>query len=113
VPAAPDRLDRAVRDQAEALGQGGVSDPDLARADERLDALEGQARHVAFLVGRRNPRDPGDAFVSLTLAVRHGAGVDAVATLARLYVDLGRRHHLEGEVLDVGPPESLVQAPFV
>src|SRR5262249_49671302 len=89
----------AVSDQVEALGQGGVSDRDLARADERLDALEGQARHVAFLVGCRNPRDLGDAFVTLTLAVRHGAGVDAVATLARMYVNLGRRHHGGVEVL--------------
>jgi ATP-dependent Clp protease ATP-binding subunit ClpC len=112
VLAALDHLDRAVGDQIEALGQGGVSDRDLALADECLDALEGQARHVAFLVGCRNPRDLGDAFVVLTLAARHGAGVDAVATLARMYVNLVRRHRLEVEVLDDrqdhDPPEDVV-----
>ena len=100
VLAALDHLDRAVRDQAEALGQGDVSDRDLARADERLDALEGQARHVAFLVGCRNPRDLGDAFVTLTRVPRHDPGLDSVHKLARMYLNLAGRYALEVEVLD-------------
>jgi ATP-dependent Clp protease ATP-binding subunit ClpC len=100
VLAALDNLGRAVREQVEASGQARGSERDLGRIDERLDALEGQAQHVGFLVSCRNRRDLGDAFVTLTLVARHGADLEAVATLARMYVNLAKRHNLEAEVLD-------------
>src|SRR6185312_15093408 len=82
------------------------------RIDERLDTLEPQVLHVAFLVGCRNPRDLGDAFLTLSLVTRHGDSLDAVATLARMYVNLARRHRFQVEVLDDhrddSPPEDVI-----
>jgi protein subunit release factor A len=75
-------------------------DRDRDRIDERLEALEGQARHVGFLVGCRDPRDLGDAFVTLTRVPRHGPGLDSVHKLARMYLNLAGRYALEVEVLD-------------
>jgi ATP-dependent Clp protease ATP-binding subunit ClpC len=98
--AALDNLDRAVRDQVEAAGRARTSERDLSRIDERLETLESQAQHVAFLVSCRNPRDLGDAFLTLSLVTRHGTSLDSVATLARMYVNLARRHRFEVEVLD-------------
>jgi ATP-dependent Clp protease ATP-binding subunit ClpC len=100
VLAALDNLDRAVREQVDAISRARTSERELTRIDERLDALEGQAHHVSFLVNCRNPRDLGDAFVVLTLASRHGADLEAVPTLARMYINLARRHHFEVDVLD-------------
>jgi ATP-dependent Clp protease ATP-binding subunit ClpC len=112
VLAALDGLGAAVREQAEAARRARSSDRELARVDERLDALEGQARHVGFLVGCRDRRDLGDAFVALTLVATHGAGLDGVARLARMYAGLARRHGLAVEVLDDrrdgSPPEDVI-----
>jgi ATP-dependent Clp protease ATP-binding subunit ClpC len=107
-----EELGRAVGEQGEAARQPRASDRDLARVDERLDALEGRARHVGSLVACRDPRDLADAFVVLTRVARHGPGLDAVGTLARMYLHLCRRHHLEVEVLDDrqggDPPEDVI-----
>jgi ATP-dependent Clp protease ATP-binding subunit ClpC len=93
-------LARAVAEQSEATRRPRATERDLARVDERLDSLEGRARHVAALVGCRDPRDLADAFVILTRVAVHGGGLDAVGMLARMYAHLARRHHLEVEVLD-------------
>jgi ATP-dependent Clp protease ATP-binding subunit ClpC len=119
VLAALDYLDSAVQTlrsdldaRRRVLFDGRASPRELDRLEERLDALEGQARHVAFLLSCRNPRDLGDAFVVLSLvgtrSRQTGEGsdgtrppwLDAVACLARMYTDLARRHQLEVEVLD-------------
>jgi protein subunit release factor A len=93
-----DRLDKSARAEVDSAGQR-QSDHDLGRQEERLEGLESQARHLAFLVTCRDVRDMGDALVILTLAAAHGAGLDAVARLAHMYVCLGRRRGLDVEVL--------------
>jgi protein subunit release factor A len=111
VLAALDHLDRATQGLRSDL-HGRASARELDRLEERMDALEGQSRHVAFLLSCRNPRDLGDAFVVLSLVGTRSrqAGddsdgsrppwLDAVSCLARMYTDLARRHQLEVEVLD-------------
>jgi ATP-dependent Clp protease ATP-binding subunit ClpC len=98
--AALDSLDKEVRLQAEAGREGRPKERDPQHLDERLDALEGQARHVGFLVGCREARELGDALLSLTLVASHGAGLDAVGRLARMYLGLVRLRGLQAEVLD-------------
>jgi peptide chain release factor 2 len=95
-----DNLVVTVSELTESIQDGEADDRELGRMDERLDGLEGQTRHVAFLVSCRNPRDLGDAFVVLTLVTQHGDDLDGVGTLARMYVNLAQRHNLEVEVLD-------------
>src|SRR5205085_5140434 len=56
--------------------------------------------HVAFLVGCRDGRALGDAFVTLRRVASHGAGLDGVALLARMYTALAARRGLEVDVLD-------------
>jgi ATP-dependent Clp protease ATP-binding subunit ClpC len=112
VLAALTNLDRAVREQVEAGCRPHLAERDLVRINERLTVLEARADHVAFLVGCRSARDLGDAFVTLTRVGQHGAGLEAVATLARMYVNLAKRHHLEVEILDDhqgdDPPEDVI-----
>ena len=81
--AALDELARSAGEQVDALRRRCVRDRDLSAAEERLDALEAQSRHVAFLVSCRNRRDLGDAFIVLTLVSAQGGGLDAVALLRR------------------------------
>jgi peptide chain release factor 2 len=69
------------------------------RIEERLEVLDNQAQHVSFLVTCREPRDLGDALLTLTLVNEQGEGLDAVAKLARMYQGLARRHGLDVEVL--------------
>lgn len=97
---AVDNLAREVREETDALTRHRSSDRELARIDEHLPTLEGKASHLGFLVACRNPRDLGDAFVTLSLVKSQGKALDGVATLARMYHNLGRRHMLEVEVLD-------------
>jgi ATP-dependent Clp protease ATP-binding subunit ClpC len=98
--AALDALDKTVRLEAEGGREGRAGERDPQRLDERLDALEGQGRHVGFLVGCREARELGDALLSLTLVASHGAGLDAVARLAKMYLGLARLRGLQAEVLD-------------
>jgi peptide chain release factor 2 len=95
-----DRLGEAVREQADAAGRPGAGERDLARIDDVLDALEGQAGHVRALVRCRDARDLGDAYLVLTRIGPRDGNLDAVATLARMYLGLARRHGLEAEILD-------------
>jgi peptide chain release factor 2 len=95
-----DGLDEKAQAEAEWAERHRASDRDLARVDERLDALEGEVRHVAFLVGCRDGRALGDAFVTLRRVASHGAGLDGVALLARMYTALAARRGLEVDVLD-------------
>jgi ATP-dependent Clp protease ATP-binding subunit ClpC len=104
-----DNLDRAVREQGEAAGRARTSERDLARIDERLETLESQAQQVAFLVSCRNPRDLGDVFVTLSLVTRHGGDLESIALLARMYLNLARRHRFEAEVLDDRREEASVE----
>ncbi len=107
-----DGLERAARDQVESLRRLRGGERDVARREAKLDALEAQAAHVAFLIGCRSSRDLGDTFVTLRRVLTHGDPLDAVGTLARMYVNLARRHHLEVEVIDDhqggDPPEDAV-----
>jgi ATP-dependent Clp protease ATP-binding subunit ClpC len=112
VLAALDKLDKAARAEAEALERRRPSDRDLARLEERLSALESQARHLAFLVACREPRELGDALVTLTRIASHGADLEAVGRLARMYQGLARRRGFSLEVLDDRrggePPEDVI-----
>jgi ATP-dependent Clp protease ATP-binding subunit ClpC len=85
-----DALEKAVHEPGELHAE---------RSPARLEVLESQARHVAFLVGCRVPRDLGDAYVCLRLAASHGTSLDSVGMLARMYQALARRRGLEIEVL--------------
>jgi ATP-dependent Clp protease ATP-binding subunit ClpC len=98
--AALDKLEQAARSELDALQDHRATERELARAEERLEGLQSQARHVAFLVGCREARELGDALVTLTLVASHGAGLDAVGRLARMYEGLARRRGLEVECLD-------------
>jgi peptide chain release factor 2 len=100
VLAALDKLAEAARREWDAVHDRRASERELARVEERLDTLESQARHVAFLVGCREARELGDALLTLTLVASHGAGLDAVGRLARMYAGLARRRGLEVECLD-------------
>jgi ATP-dependent Clp protease ATP-binding subunit ClpC len=98
--AALDALERGVRNEAEGLRTRRGTPPNLAQLEERLDALESRAQHIAFLVGCRDARDLGDVFVSLTLVASRGAGLDAVAKLSEMYAGLAQRRGLDVQVLD-------------
>ncbi|HXG08637.1 MAG TPA: AAA family ATPase [Gemmataceae bacterium] len=112
VLASLDSLEKAARDLAESVRQHRGPERDLARFEERLDSLESQAEHVAFLVSCRQVSDLGDALVTLTLVASQGAGLNAVGRLARMYMGLCRRRGLEVEVLadcpGAGPCEDAV-----
>jgi ATP-dependent Clp protease ATP-binding subunit ClpC len=107
-----DSLEQAARDQVETLRRVRGPLRDVSRWEARLDALEAKAAHVAFLIGCRNARDLGDAFVTLRRVATHGEALDAVGKLARMYWKLARRHQFEVEVLDDrqggDPPEDAV-----
>jgi ATP-dependent Clp protease ATP-binding subunit ClpC len=100
VLAALDALGRGVTEAAESAAAPALDERELDRLGEQLDALEGQARHVTFLVQCREPRDLGDCFVSLSRVTAQGKPPDAVALLARMYQQLAARHALQVEVLD-------------
>jgi ATP-dependent Clp protease ATP-binding subunit ClpC len=100
VLAALEALGQGVREQVERLSAPRAGEQALARVEERLDALEGQARHVGLLVRCREPRELGDAFVVLSRVTMHGVDLGSVATLARMYAGFARRHQLEVKVLD-------------
>jgi ATP-dependent Clp protease ATP-binding subunit ClpC len=100
VLAALDKLDEAARRELEALHDHRATERELARIEEHLDPLESQARHVAFLVGCREARELGDALLTLTLVASHGADLDGVGRLGRMYEALARRRGLEVECLD-------------
>ncbi len=93
-------LERAIRNETEAVRPHRPYPLDVLQMEERLEALESRVRHAAFLVTCRNVRELGDAFVSLTLIQSRGDGLDAVDKLARMYVDLAQRRGLEAKVLD-------------
>jgi ATP-dependent Clp protease ATP-binding subunit ClpC len=96
-----DALDKAVRDAGVLYAE---------RSPARLEILESQARHIAFLVGCREPRDLGDAYVCLRLAASHGSVLDGVGMLARMYRALAKRRELDIQVLSDrqggDPPED-------
>jgi ATP-dependent Clp protease ATP-binding subunit ClpC len=98
--AALDALERGVRNEADALRARRSTPANLAQLEERLDALESRADHIAFLVCCRDARDLGDTFLSLTLVASRGAGLDAVGKLAEMYAGLARRRGLEVQVPD-------------
>jgi len=100
VSTALDALERGVRNEAETLRARRGTPMNLPQVEERLDALESRAQHLAFLVCCQDARDLGDVFLSLTLVASRGAGLDAVAKLAEMYDGLARRRGLEVQVLD-------------
>jgi ATP-dependent Clp protease ATP-binding subunit ClpC len=97
-----DALEKSAHDLAEAARhRGSERDPD--RLLERLDGLEGQAKHLAFLVGCREVSELGDALLTLTLVASQGERLDGVGRLARMYLNLAKRRGLEAEVLSDRP----------
>jgi protein subunit release factor A len=72
---------------------------DLNRLEQRLETLESQSRHAAFLLGCDDGRKLGDAYVSIRLVAGHGAALDGVERLAKMYQGLAKRRGLEVEVL--------------
>src|SRR5262249_52786999 len=106
--AALDSLERAARDEmdvgrgvrtAEREEQAGSRPtPGIPRPsplEERLEALESQARHAAFLVTCREGQGLGDAVLTLTLVASHGTDLNAVGMLGQMYAALARRRGLE------------------
>jgi len=93
-------LEKKARSEVERARRQRLSDRDLARMNERLDALEGEVGHVEFLVQCREGRELGDALVTLQLVTAHGKGLDSVALLARMYQALAARRAFDVEVLD-------------
>jgi protein subunit release factor A len=65
-----------------------------------LEGLEREARFVEFLIGCTDPRDLGDAYVTLSLVKSDGPGLDGVKLLTEMYLGFARRRRLETEVLD-------------
>jgi ATP-dependent Clp protease ATP-binding subunit ClpC len=107
-----DGLEKKARIEAERAGRHRTSDRDLAKVDERLTALEGEVSHLGFLVSCRESRELGDALLTLRLVNAHGAGLDSVAMLAKMYKALALRRGLEVTVLDDHqggePPEDTI-----
>jgi ATP-dependent Clp protease ATP-binding subunit ClpC len=107
-----DALETRVRGEAENAQRHRTSDRDLQGVEERLDALESEARHVGFLVSCREPRQLCDALVTLRLIASHGGTLDSVLLLAKMYQALAGRRGLEVDVLDDrrggDPPEDTI-----
>jgi peptide chain release factor 2 len=93
-------LERTVQDQSDHAGQRRLTDRDAAQIRRRLETLESQAQHLAFLVNYRNPGDLADAYVCLTRITPRGPNLEAVAKLAGMYKALAQRRGLEVSVLD-------------
>jgi ATP-dependent Clp protease ATP-binding subunit ClpC len=93
-------LERKLRGEHELAQRQRHSERDLARIDERVDGLESQLRHLAFLAACRDETALGDALVILRRSTRQGKPLDAVPTLARMYQKLAERRGLEVQVLD-------------
>jgi ATP-dependent Clp protease ATP-binding subunit ClpA/protein subunit release factor A len=93
-------LQRSVNEQEERVRQRRLTDRDTAQIRRRLETLDSQAQHIAFLVGCREPRELADAFVCLTRITPQSAGLDAVAKLALMYKGLAERRGLDCAVLD-------------
>src|SRR5262249_45250416 len=100
VLAALDKLDRAAHEIEESARRPRLTERDLARLEERLEALEGRVHHVGLLVSCRDPRDLGDALVVLTRVGPARPGVEGVGKLGLMYKRLAERLDLEVEVLD-------------
>jgi ATP-dependent Clp protease ATP-binding subunit ClpC len=103
VLSALDELEKSVRQESQARWTAPASARERLRFQRRLETLEGKAQQVEFLVGCRDVRDLGDAFVSLALVSSHGRGLDGVGKLARMYAALAHRRSFEVEVLDDHP----------
>jgi peptide chain release factor 2 len=116
VLAALDKLERSAREVEDAVNSHRrrvLADRDLARLEERLESLEGRARHVGSLLAcRDNTRDLGDALVVLTRVGPRRVDLDGVFKLGRMYKLLAERLDLAVEVLDDhtsdDPPEDTV-----
>lgn len=93
-------LEKKARNEVERARRHRLSDRDLARMNERLDALEGEIGHAEFLVQCREGRELGDAMLTLQLVTAHGKGLDSVALLARMYQAFAGRRAFEVEILD-------------
>jgi protein subunit release factor A len=65
-----------------------------------VESLESQARHIAFLVGHRDPHELADAYLCLTRITPDGPGLDAVAKLGQMYRGLAERRGLEVTILN-------------
>jgi ATP-dependent Clp protease ATP-binding subunit ClpC len=100
VLSALDALENKSRVESEKAARYKPSDRNLHRLEERLHTLENEARHVAFLVDCREPRQLCDALLTLRLVGSHGAALDSVALLARMYQALATRRGWEIDVLD-------------
>ncbi|MBI3847205.1 MAG: AAA family ATPase [Planctomycetes bacterium] len=100
VLSALDALERAVVDARVQMERPETTGRRRASLEERFEALECEAKRVAFLVDCRDVRDLGDAMVTLTLVKSQGSGLDAVKRLAEMYVGFAKRRGLEVEVLD-------------
>jgi protein subunit release factor A len=95
-----DNLESRLRAEAENAQRHRTSDRDLQAVDDRLDALEHEVRHVAFLVECSEPRQLCDALLTLRLVASHGGMLDSVLLLAKMYQGLAGRRGLEVDILD-------------
>jgi peptide chain release factor 2 len=73
---------------------------DLRQLQNRLDGLESEVGHLAFLVRCKDVGALCDGFLTLRLVASHGGKLDGVAILARMYRELALRRGLATDVLD-------------
>jgi ATP-dependent Clp protease ATP-binding subunit ClpC len=100
VLAALETLENRARIEAEKAERRKPSDRDGPRVEEKLDTLEGEARHVEFLLHCSEPRQLCDALVTVRLVASHGGELASVPLLARMYQALAGRRGWEVDVLD-------------
>lgn len=98
-------LDKRLRSEREDAQRLPAGESGMARIEERLDQIESELRHLAFLVGQTvsqsgETQQLADAYVTLRLVNSQGPGLDGVLLLARMYQGLAKRWRLEVEVLD-------------
>ena len=84
-------------EQAERLRASGR---DTRQLPYRLDGLESEFRHIAFLLRCADPGALCDGFLTLRLIASHGGQLNGVETLARMYKALAQRRALEIDLLD-------------
>jgi ATP-dependent Clp protease ATP-binding subunit ClpC len=100
VLSALDTLQNRARVESEKAARYKPSDRNLHRLEERLESLESEARHVAFLLECREPQQLCDALVTLRLAGSHGGALGSVPLLAKMYQGLASRRGWEVDVID-------------
>ncbi len=70
------------------------------RPDDRIEALSRERSYVERLLGCRDARDLGDAYVRVSRVRAEGDDLDGVLRLARMYAAFAERRGYESEAVD-------------